>query len=118
MFLLVLLTQVFFPYFLGNDLDQMITSVPGTEHITRRRDLASFCRSDDLSNPVIELIVKEAHAVPRAHGLILNTFEELDSLILPHMRKLCPILHHRSATHSSQNSTYSQNNIIARNHIF
>ncbi|XP_076900731.1 7-deoxyloganetic acid glucosyltransferase-like [Bidens hawaiensis] len=105
--------------FKGNDLDQMITSVPGTEHITRRRDLASFCRSDDLSNPVIELIVKEAHAVPRAHGLILNTFEELDSLILPHMRKLCPNIYTIGPLHtlhktqltakitSSQETTFS-----------
>lgn len=68
----------------------MITTVPGTEHVIRRRDLASFCRSNDLSDPVIELIIKEAHSVPRAKGLILVTFEELDSLILPHMRKLCP----------------------------
>ncbi|KAI3731121.1 hypothetical protein L1987_62304 [Smallanthus sonchifolius] len=76
--------------FKGNDLDQMITSVPGTEHIIRRRDLDSFCRFNDLSNPGIEFIVKQAHAIPRAQGLILNTFEELDSVVLPHMQKLCP----------------------------
>ncbi|XP_071689420.1 7-deoxyloganetic acid glucosyltransferase-like [Rutidosis leptorrhynchoides] len=76
--------------FKGDDLDQLITSVPGTEHVIRRRDLASFCRSNDLSEPVIELILKEAKTVPRANGLIINTFEELDALVLPHMRKLCP----------------------------
>ncbi|KAI7733549.1 hypothetical protein M8C21_005037 [Ambrosia artemisiifolia] len=74
----------------GNDLDQLITSIPGTEHIIRRRDLASFCRSDDLSSLSVELIVKEAHTVPQAQGLILNTFEELDSVVLPHIRKHCP----------------------------
>ncbi|KAD2805149.1 hypothetical protein E3N88_38526 [Mikania micrantha] len=76
--------------FKGDDLDQFITSVPGTEHVIRRRDLASFCRSHDLSNPSINRSLKEAHSIPRAQGLILNTFEELDGLILPHMRKLCP----------------------------
>lgn len=84
----------------GSDLDQLITSVPGTEHIIRRRDLASFCRSDDLSNPVIELIVKEARSVPQAQGLIINTFEELDGLILPHMRKLCPNIYTIGPLHS------------------
>ncbi|XP_076889411.1 7-deoxyloganetic acid glucosyltransferase-like [Bidens hawaiensis] len=76
--------------FKGNDLDQLITSVPGTQHIIRKRDLAKFCRSNDLSNPVIELIIKEAHSISEAQGLILNTFEKLDSLVLPHMRKLRP----------------------------
>ncbi|KAK9063391.1 hypothetical protein SSX86_017261 [Deinandra increscens subsp. villosa] len=76
--------------FKGNDLDELITSVTGTEHIIRRRDLASFCRSNDLSDPLIELILKEAHTIPRAQGLILNTFEDLDSLVLPHMRNICP----------------------------
>lgn len=84
----------------GTDLDQMITSVPGTEHIIRRRDLASFCRLDDVSNPVIELIVKEARTVPQAQGLILNTSEELDALILSHMRKLCPNIYPIGPLHS------------------
>ncbi|GJR00609.1 7-deoxyloganetic acid glucosyltransferase-like protein [Tanacetum coccineum] len=84
----------------GDDLDQLITSVPGTEHIIRRRDLASFCRSDDLSNPVIDLVVKEARSIHQAQGLIINTFEELDGLILPHMRKLCPNIYTTGPLHS------------------
>ncbi|KAI7726677.1 LOW QUALITY PROTEIN: hypothetical protein M8C21_000654, partial [Ambrosia artemisiifolia] len=73
-----------------NDLDQLITSVPGTENIIRKRDLYSSFRSYDLAISEICLIVKEAHTIPQAQGLILNTFEELDGVILPHMRKLCP----------------------------
>ncbi|GKE89303.1 hypothetical protein Tco_1566778, partial [Tanacetum coccineum] len=83
-----------------DDLDQLITSVPGTEHIIRRRDLAIFCRSDELSNPVIDLVVKEARSVPQAQGLIINTFEELDGLILPHMRKFCPNIYAIGPLHS------------------
>ncbi|KAJ0546391.1 putative 7-deoxyloganetin glucosyltransferase [Helianthus annuus] len=86
--------------FKGNDLDQLITSVPGTEHIIRKRDLDSFCRFKDLSNPGIEFILKKAHIVPRAQGLILNTFEELDSVVLPHMRKLCPNIYTIGPMHS------------------
>nr|XP_043626810.1 7-deoxyloganetic acid glucosyltransferase-like [Erigeron canadensis] len=87
--------------FKGDDLDQLIASVPGTENVMRRRDLASFCRTDDISNdPVIELIVKEARSVPQADGLIINTFEELDSLVLPHMRKLCPNVYPIGPLHS------------------
>ncbi|KAI3731122.1 hypothetical protein L1987_62305 [Smallanthus sonchifolius] len=95
--------------FKGDDLDQLITSVPGTEHIIRRRDLASFCRTNDLSEPVIELIVKEAHNVPRAQGLILNTFEELDRLILPHMRKLCPNIYTIGPLHTFHKAQLTAN---------
>ncbi|MFS7961316.1 putative 7-deoxyloganetin glucosyltransferase [Helianthus anomalus] len=84
----------------GNDLDQLITSVPGTEHIIRKRNLDSFCGFKDLSNSGIEFILKKAHIVPRAQGLILNTFEELDSVVLPHMRKLCPNIYTIGPMHS------------------
>ncbi|KAJ0901204.1 putative 7-deoxyloganetin glucosyltransferase [Helianthus annuus] len=95
--------------FKGNDLDQFIKSVPGTEHIIRRRDLASFCRTNDLSDPVIKLIVKEAHSVPRTQGLILNTFEELDSLILKHMRKLCPNIYTIGPLHTLHKTQVTAN---------
>ncbi|KAL4576242.1 hypothetical protein LXL04_012333 [Taraxacum kok-saghyz] len=74
----------------GDDLDVPIKSVPGTETFLRRRDLPSFYRSDDLSNPALHIIMNEAQHVPRAHGLIINTFEALDASILVHMRSLCP----------------------------
>ncbi|KAI3816029.1 hypothetical protein L1987_15714 [Smallanthus sonchifolius] len=89
-----------FSYSLGNDLDEPITNIPGTELIIRRRDLASFCRFNDLSHNTFQLVLKEAETVPRAHGLILNTFEELDSHILAHMRKLCPNIYPIGPLHS------------------
>ncbi|KAI3817786.1 hypothetical protein L1987_11584 [Smallanthus sonchifolius] len=95
--------------FKGNDLDWLITSVPGTEHIIRRRDLASFCRLNDLSNPVIELVFKEAHTVPQAQGLILNTFEKLDGLILPHMRKLVPNIYTIGPLHTLHKTQLTAN---------
>ncbi|KAL7588850.1 hypothetical protein Lser_V15G36172 [Lactuca serriola] len=86
--------------FKGDDLDELIKSVPGTEHIMRRRDLASFCRTNDLSDPVIQLILKEARTAPQAQGFIINTFEDLDALILPHMKKLCPNIYPIGPLHS------------------
>ncbi|KAJ9553658.1 hypothetical protein OSB04_017703 [Centaurea solstitialis] len=86
--------------FKENDLDELVKSVPGTEHILRRRDLASFCRSDDISAPVIELIMKEARAIPRAQGLILNTFQDLDTLVLTQMQSLCPNIYPIGPMHS------------------
>ncbi|KAF5803550.1 putative 7-deoxyloganetin glucosyltransferase [Helianthus annuus] len=76
--------------FNGNDLNVLIKNVPGTETFLRRRDLPSFCRLDDVDNLVTKIIMKEARCVPRAHGLILNTFQALDETVLVHMRKLCP----------------------------
>ncbi|PWA72028.1 UDP-glucuronosyl/UDP-glucosyltransferase [Artemisia annua] len=76
--------------FKGNDLDELVENVPGAEHILRKRDLALFCRTNDLSDPEIKYILEEARTIPLAQGLILNTFEQLDGLILPHMRNLCP----------------------------
>ncbi|XAR65881.1 7-deoxyloganetin glucosyltransferase [Bertholletia excelsa] len=79
--------------FKGNDLDAPIKSVPRMEDFLRRRDLPSFCRSVDLNNPVIQLILKEDELVPRGRGLILNTFEELDGPVLSQIRTVCPKLY-------------------------
>lgn len=85
---------------LGNDLDMPIKSVPGTETFLRRRDLPSFYRCDDLVNPVIHIIMNEAQHVPRAQGLIINTFEALDAPILVHMRNLCPNIYSIGPLHT------------------
>ncbi|GJV04491.1 7-deoxyloganetic acid glucosyltransferase-like protein [Tanacetum coccineum] len=76
--------------FNGNDLDVAVKSVPGTEHFLRRRDLPGFYRRDNLTNHIMQIIMNEATHVPRAHGVIINTFEVLDEAILVHLRKVCP----------------------------
>ncbi|KAJ9540018.1 hypothetical protein OSB04_026524 [Centaurea solstitialis] len=76
--------------FNGNDLDVLVESVPGTETFLRRRDLPSFYRGDNLANHVMQIILNEARHVPRAYGVIVNTFDVLDASVLVHMRKLCP----------------------------
>ncbi|XP_011076758.1 7-deoxyloganetic acid glucosyltransferase-like [Sesamum indicum] len=76
--------------FEGDDLDILVKSVPGMERYLRRRDLPSFCRSGDLADPNIQLYKTESEENPRAYGLILNTFEELEGPILAEMRSMCP----------------------------
>ncbi|XP_059625333.1 7-deoxyloganetic acid glucosyltransferase-like [Cornus florida] len=79
--------------FKGNDLDTPITSVPGMEGFLRRRDLPIYCRAGDVSIPVVQIILAEDRQLPKAHGLILNTFEEIEGPILSHIRSLCPNLY-------------------------
>ncbi|KAL3521162.1 hypothetical protein ACH5RR_019311 [Cinchona calisaya] len=76
--------------FVGDDLDTLIKGVPGTESFLRRRDLPGFCRSGDLNDESMRLYAKEGPENSRAHGLILNIFEELDGPILTHLRSVCP----------------------------
>ncbi|KAG6436563.1 hypothetical protein SASPL_101464 [Salvia splendens] len=60
------------------------------ERYLRRRDLPSFCCSDDLHNPSVRFYQTETRQNPRACGLILNTFDELDAPILFEMHNICP----------------------------
>ncbi|GAV56820.1 UDPGT domain-containing protein [Cephalotus follicularis] len=75
----------------GNEaMDVLIRSVPGMETFLRSRDLPSFCRSSDVSNPSLQLIMTETRQSPRARALILNTFEDLEGPILSQIRTQCP----------------------------
>ncbi|GJR06491.1 7-deoxyloganetic acid glucosyltransferase-like protein [Tanacetum coccineum] len=86
--------------FKGEQSDELVKSVPGTQHFLRKRDLAGFCRTDDLSNMELKFVLKQALITPQTQGLILNTFEELDSLVLPHIRKVCPNIYPIGPLHS------------------
>ncbi|CAK9164452.1 unnamed protein product [Ilex paraguariensis] len=79
--------------FKGDNLDAKITCVPGMEGFLRRRDLPSFCRSSDVTDPIIKLVLKEDQELPKAQGVIIHTFEELEGTLLSHMRSLCPNLY-------------------------
>ncbi|VFQ72853.1 unnamed protein product [Cuscuta campestris] len=75
----------------GEDLDRVIAGVPGMECLLRARDLPHFFRAQDpWAEKNIELVKAEMHYVPKAHGLILNTFEDLDGPILSNIRTHCP----------------------------
>ncbi|KAI3983114.1 hypothetical protein MKX01_007361 [Papaver californicum] len=74
-----------------NYMDGRTTSLPGMESFLRRRDLPSFCRAKDLSDPLLQCVITETcNTISRASALILNTFEELEGPILSHIRAHCP----------------------------
>ncbi|XP_019079486.1 7-deoxyloganetic acid glucosyltransferase isoform X1 [Vitis vinifera] len=76
-----------------DDMDQLVTSVPGMEGFLRRRDLPSFCRTKDANDPNLQLVMIETRQTPRADALILNTFEDLDGATLSQIRSHCPKLY-------------------------
>nr|XP_043633193.1 7-deoxyloganetic acid glucosyl transferase-like isoform X1 [Erigeron canadensis]XP_043633194.1 7-deoxyloganetic acid glucosyl transferase-like isoform X1 [Erigeron canadensis] len=88
------------PFAVDNDLDAPIKSIPGMEGIFRRRDLPMFCRSGSLSDPSFNLYLPESTENPRAHGLILNTFDDLEGPILSQIRTFCPNLYTIGPLHS------------------
>ncbi|KAI3721155.1 hypothetical protein L2E82_32160 [Cichorium intybus] len=78
--------------FAGNDLDAPIKGIPGMEDFLRRRDLPMFCRFD-MADPKVKLYLDEGTENPRAHGLILNTFDDLEGPIVSKIRTFCPNLY-------------------------
>nr|XP_027086763.1 7-deoxyloganetic acid glucosyltransferase-like [Coffea arabica] len=79
--------------FPGDDMSIRIENVKGMEGFLRRCDLPSFCRVSDLTSPDFSLLLRETLQTPRAKGLILNTFEDLEGSILSHVRTYCPNLY-------------------------
>ncbi|KAH9766769.1 hypothetical protein WN944_017900 [Citrus x changshan-huyou] len=73
------------------DMDRLITTVPGMEGFLRCRDLPSFCRVNDPMDPQLLLFARETRLSAHADGLILNTFEDLEGPILSQIRNhSCP----------------------------
>ncbi|KAM4070532.1 hypothetical protein ACB094_12G171700 [Castanea mollissima] len=77
----------------NEDMDCPIRSVPGMETFLRIRDLPSFCRASNLADPSLQRIANKTMQSPRAHALILNTFEDLEGPVLSHIRTKCPKLY-------------------------
>ncbi|XP_016493365.1 7-deoxyloganetic acid glucosyltransferase-like isoform X1 [Nicotiana tabacum] len=61
-----------------SDMDTLLTNVVGMETFLRLRDLPSFCRASDLTDRGLQLVISATQLTKSAHGLILNTFEELE----------------------------------------
>nr|GMD00475.1 7-deoxyloganetic acid glucosyltransferase-like [Ipomoea batatas] len=77
--------------FKGEDLETLVGGVPGMEGLLKVRDLPHFCQAKDpwADDESGKLIMADIHTVPKAHGLILNSFEELDGPIMAHIRTHC-----------------------------
>lgn len=83
-----------------NAMDSRLTKVKGMEDFLRGRDLPSFCRSTDLTNPNFRIVMAETQQTPRGRGLILNTFEDLEGPILSLIRTVCPNVYTIGAVHA------------------
>ncbi|KAK6794305.1 hypothetical protein RDI58_007758 [Solanum bulbocastanum] len=76
--------------FKGNDLDALVTHLPAMEGLLRRRDLPHFCLLDYKTDQSSQAVFKEIERIPKAHGLILNSFEDLDGPFLSSVRSYFP----------------------------
>lgn len=63
-------------------MDALVTHIPAMEGLLRRRDLPHFCLVDYKIDPNFLATLKEIERIPHAHGLILNTFNDLDGPFL------------------------------------
>ncbi|KAJ0101017.1 hypothetical protein Patl1_06504 [Pistacia atlantica] len=72
------------------DLDSLITTVPGMETFLRGRDLPSFCRPNDINDPIFQQFMDWILKSSETNALILNTFEDLEAPILSHIRTKYP----------------------------
>ncbi|CDO99846.1 unnamed protein product [Coffea canephora] len=75
-----------------NDMDKLLSSVPGLERF-RMRDLPSFCRTSNLADPGFQVVISETLQNLKADGLLLNTFEDLEESALSHIRTHIPKLY-------------------------
>ena len=85
-------------------MDLPVKSVPGMEVVLRRRDLPSFCRVDDISDPGFQVANTVTRQTPRAQAVILNTFEALEASVLRHIRGSMPNLFTIGPLHSLLNT--------------
>ncbi|XP_077238883.1 7-deoxyloganetic acid glucosyltransferase-like isoform X1 [Tasmannia lanceolata] len=96
--------------FPDGDMNGLIKGVPGMETFLRRRDLPSFLRVKELNIPSLQFIWTETQNTTRSAGLILNTFEDLESPILSQIRSHCPNIYTVGPLHALLKSKLSNNN--------
>ncbi|OMO97359.1 UDP-glucuronosyl/UDP-glucosyltransferase [Corchorus olitorius] len=71
--------------FQDKDMDKLVTCIPGLENVVRRRDLPGILRIERANDPTLEAFFNDQTSVlPKASGLILNTFEEIEAN-MPHI---------------------------------
>ncbi|KMT12272.1 hypothetical protein BVRB_5g102130 [Beta vulgaris subsp. vulgaris] len=82
------------PFKKGMDLDEPVSDIPGAADTSLRWcDLPGICRTHDMTDPYVQLVLKEFRELPNAQGHILNTFDDLEEPLLSELRLLCPNLY-------------------------
>ncbi|XP_020216959.1 7-deoxyloganetic acid glucosyltransferase [Cajanus cajan] len=92
------------------DMDRVITCIPGMENVFRCRDLPSFCRGteSDIVFPMNSMAF-ETRETLRARALILNTFEDLEGSVLSQIRLHFPRVFTIGPLHAQLNSRQDSN---------
>ncbi|XP_059667889.1 7-deoxyloganetic acid glucosyltransferase-like [Cornus florida] len=85
-----LIEEGLIPFQGDDDMDGLITCIPGFQSLLRRRDLPSFCRFESIENPVLQFFINQTLAMTRASALILNTFDGLESPIISKLLSFFP----------------------------
>ncbi|XP_042518786.1 7-deoxyloganetic acid glucosyltransferase-like isoform X2 [Macadamia integrifolia] len=100
-----------------DDMDVTIKNVPGMQGFLRRRDLPSFFQTKDPTDPIFQQIGVECQKMTQAYGLIINTFEDLESPVLTQFRSQVPNLYTVGPLHAltlrRQHSSSSMTSNIA-----
>ncbi|KAF6161074.1 hypothetical protein GIB67_007715 [Kingdonia uniflora] len=74
--------------FKDDDLDKQITCVLGMEGFLRRRDLPSFLRAKELTDPWLQIVDSQSSKSMQASAFILNSIEELENPMPSHIGTL------------------------------
>ncbi|KAB2010870.1 hypothetical protein ES319_D10G274300v1 [Gossypium barbadense] len=101
----------------SEDMDRLITTVPGMETYLRCRDLPTFCRKLDIEDSIMKLVVKQTRKSLQADALILNTTEELDGPILSQIRTKCPRVYAVGPLHTQLNTRLNVKHGESYDHI-
>nr|KJB74145.1 hypothetical protein B456_011G275400 [Gossypium raimondii] len=100
------------------DMDRLITTVPGMETYLRCRDLPTFCRKLDIEDSIyMKLVVEQTRKSLQADALILNTAEELDEPILSQIRTKCPRVYAVGRLHAQLNTRLNAKHGESCDHI-
>ncbi|KAJ6795225.1 7-deoxyloganetic acid glucosyltransferase-like [Iris pallida] len=76
------------------DMDGLVQGVAGMESFLRRRDLPSVIRNvKSAADSYLQFLIMINKNLSRSRALILNTTEYLDSLVLPHIATVCPVIY-------------------------
>ncbi|MED6183108.1 hypothetical protein PIB30_035032 [Stylosanthes scabra] len=105
------------------DMERIITTIPGMENLLRCRDLPSFCRptrEGEPVSPLLKTVVSETRQVLRTRAAILNTFDDLEDPALSQIRGRFPTVftigplhqHRELRAPTATNTMKSSNNSI------
>ncbi|KAG8376970.1 hypothetical protein BUALT_Bualt09G0119700 [Buddleja alternifolia] len=92
----------------SEDMDRLISCIPGLENIMRRRDLPSICRLDP-QNQILQFYMTQTSKMRKASALILNTFEELEAPIISLLHSIFPTVYAIGPLHTALKSSAVHN---------